>query len=119
MADAIEAGADAPMAVEHPDTVVGPLEIPDPAGGDAALAAIRESDGTAVALSDDDILGGAQTLAEAGLPASVTGGAALAAARSLTERGDLDVSSEVVLVNPVSGSKEADLMRSHLMRQGR
>jgi threonine synthase len=119
IADAVDAGDDSPRAVEHPDTVVGPLEIPDPAGGDLAIASIRESDGTAVALADDAILGGAQTLAEAGLPASVTGGAALAATRSLAERGELDTASAVVLVNPVTGNKEADLMRSHLMRQGR
>ncbi len=119
IADAIDAGTDAPRAVEHPDTVVGTLEIPDPAGGAVATAAIRESDGTAVAVTDDDILGGAQRLAEAGLPASVTSGAGMAAARSLAERGELGPASEVVIVNPVAGSKEADLMRSHLMRQGR
>jgi threonine synthase len=118
-ADAVDAGADATTPVEHPDTVVGPLEVPDPAGGDLALSSIRGSDGTAVALSDDEVLGGAQALAESGLPASVTGGAALAAARSLAERGDLDPAASVVLLNPVAGSKEADLMRSHLMRQGR
>jgi threonine synthase len=119
LADAAAAGEAEARPVDHPDTVVGPLEIPDPAGGDLALASIRESGGTAVAVADDEILAGAQALAEAGLPASVTGGAALAAARSIAEAGDLDAAAEVVLVNPVAGSKEADLMRSHLMRQGR
>ena len=119
LASAVEAGADDPAAVEHPDTVVGPLEIPDPAGGRIALEALAESDGTAIAVEDPEILAGAQTLAEAGLPASVTAGAGLAAARVLAEQNAFAADEAVVLVNPVAGSKEADLLRSHLMSQGR
>lgn len=119
LAEAARAGREEPVGVEHPDTVVGPLEVPEPAGGGPALEAIRETGGAAVACDDPAILGGAQTLAEAGLPASATGGAALAAARDLADRDELGAEADIVLVNPVAGSKEADLMRSHLMSQGR
>jgi threonine synthase len=119
LAAAVEAREDEPTPVEHPDTVVGPLEIPEPAGGDLALSAIRSSGGTAVAVADDAILSGARTLAEAGVPASVTGGAAYAAAERLADEGRFDPADAIVLVNPVAGSKEADLMRSHLVSLGR
>jgi threonine synthase len=42
----------------------------------------------------------------------------VAGARALAENGAFDPGDDVVLVNPVAGSKEADLLRSHLMSQG-
>ncbi len=111
-------GADEPVAVEHPDSVCGQLEIPDPGAGSLALAALRESDGKAVAASDDEIMAGAVTLAEAGLPGGVTAGAGIRATAVLADRGEIGADESVVLVNPVSANKEADLMRSHLMSKG-
>jgi len=113
-----DAGAADTTAVETPDSVCGPLEIPDPAGGSLALDALRETDGTAVPVADDDLMAAAASLAEAGVPTSVTGGAAVGAVRVLAERGAFAADDEVVLVNPVSANKEADLMRSYLMSQG-
>jgi threonine synthase len=107
-----------PRPADAPDSVCGELEIPDPAAGGLALAAIAESDGTAVGVQDDAILAGARTLAEAGVPGGVTGGAAMRAAAILAERGEIGREESVVLVNPVSANKEADLMRSHLMSTG-
>jgi threonine synthase len=46
-----------------------------------------------------------------------TGGTAIAGVRALAEDDAFD-DDDVVLVNPVAGSKEADLLRSHLMSQG-
>lgn len=118
LADAVEAGADTPLPVEHPDTVVGSLEVSDPAGGAVALDAVQESGGTALAVDDEAILDGAKRLAEAGLPAGATGGTALAALRELAGSGGVDVDEDVVLVNPVAGVTEADLLRSHLLLRG-
>jgi len=113
-----EGAGQALTPVEQPDTVCGELEIPDPAGGARVLSALAETDGGAVAASDEAILEAATTLAEAGLTASVSAGAALAGARALADGGVLDPSAEVVLLNPVSGNKEADILRSHLMSKG-
>ncbi|MFB6310212.1 MAG: pyridoxal-phosphate dependent enzyme [Salinirussus sp.] len=109
--------ADRPHAIEHPDTVVGALEVPDPAGGTVAIDVLRESGGTAIAIPDEAILEAALTLAERGLPTSATGGAGLAALQS--DSGVVEEGADVVLVNPIAGASEADILRSHLMRRPR
>jgi threonine synthase len=116
--EAIETDAEAPSAVEHPDTISGPLEIPDPAGGPYAVAAVQETDGGAVAVEDDAMLDAAVSLAQAGVPTSATGGAAIAGLEALAEDGSISAGETVVLVNPTTANREADVLRSHLMKQG-
>jgi threonine synthase len=116
--DAWEQGQDSVSPTEHPDTICGELEIPDPAGGEHVLDAIEASDGGAVATDDDAILESAVTLAGMGVPASATGGAAASGAHELAERGAFDDEATVVLVDPSSANREADILRSHLMKQG-
>jgi threonine synthase len=118
IADAWADGADEPSVVEYPDTIVGPLEVTDPAAGAAALGAIDRTDGGAAAVDDDDILAGAVDGCEMGPEIGATGGTAVAGARALAEQDAFAEDDIVVLVNPVAGSKEADLLRSHLMSQG-
>lgn len=118
LADAWAAGADELAAIAHPDTICGALEIPRPAGGSALLDVLEASDGGAVATDDPALLEGALTLAETGLTTSVAGGAALSGAQELADRGALDADDVVVLVNPASGNKEGDVLRSHLMSKG-
>jgi threonine synthase len=118
IADAWERGDDAPTPVEHPDTLVGALEVPDPALGGPALDAVRETGGRTVAPDDDAALEAAVSLAGEGIEASATGGVGAAAARELAADGAFDEDDTVVLVNPVAGNKENDVLRSHLMRKG-
>ncbi|QIO22498.1 pyridoxal-phosphate dependent enzyme [Haloarcula sp. JP-L23] len=118
IADAVRDGAADPTPVEHPDTIVGPLEIPDPAAGTAAIDALHATDGGAVAVPDEDVLQGAVDGCEMGPEIGATGGTAVAGVRALTDREALAPDEDVVLVNSVAGSKEADLLRSHLMSQG-
>jgi threonine synthase len=113
-----DAGADDTDEWDQPDTLVGSLEVPDPAGGALALDAVRETGGWAVGVSDDDALEAAVTVAGEGVEMSATGGVGAAAAWQLAEDGQLGSDDTVVLVNPVAGNKENDVLRSHLMRQG-
>jgi threonine synthase len=103
--------------VEYPDTICGPLEIPDPAGGAHAVAAIEATGGDTVAMPDEDILDAALDLTRAGVPASATGGAAVSGARTLAEDGAFGGDETVVLVNPATANREADLLRSRLMSE--
>jgi threonine synthase len=104
---------------EGPDTIVGELEIPDPAGGELAVAALRDRPGRAVTVSDDDALESAVTAAQtAVLEVGGAGGVGLAAAWELADEGVFDETSEVVVVNPDAGVKTPDVLRSHLMGQG-
>jgi threonine synthase len=113
-----EGAGGAVTPVDTPDTICGELEIPSPGRGGQVLSALEGTGGGAVAPTDEAILEAATGLAEAGLTASVSGGAALAGARELAGAGVLDRGADVVLVNPLSGNKEADILRSHLMRKG-
>jgi threonine synthase len=114
--EAVESGGD-PGPWEVPDTVVGSLEVPDPAGGPAAVEAVRASDGDAAAVDDQDLLDSAATVAQhEGLEVSVACGAAAAAAWELQEAFDPD--ETVVLLNTGTGNKDADVVRSRLMGRG-
>ncbi|MFB6297935.1 MAG: pyridoxal-phosphate dependent enzyme [Salinirussus sp.] len=116
--EAVEAGADTITPCETPDTICGDLEVPTPAGGDRILAGVDATGGTGVAVDDDALLDGATELAAAGLTASAAGGATLAGARELADRGTLDRDDDVVLVDTATANRDADVLRSHLMKQG-
>ena len=116
--EALETGSD-PEPWEIPDTVVGPLEIPDPAGGLAATEAVRASGGTGVAVDDQDLLDSAATVAQhEGLEVSIACGTATAGAWDLAEGGHFGPEDTVVLLNTAAGNKDADIVRSRLMSQG-
>jgi threonine synthase len=106
-------------AVDHPDTICGELEIPDPAGGELARDAVAATGGGAVAVPDDDLLESAVALTQRlGTEVGATGGAAAAGAWALADRGAFDGDETVILVNADAGVKTADVLRSHLMGQG-
>ncbi|WP_224332443.1 threonine synthase [Haloprofundus halobius] len=116
---AVERGDDTIEPWAIPDTIVGELEVPDPEGGELALAALRKSDGDALAVSDDDVLASAVAAAQhEAIEVGVAGGAAPAGAWSLAEEERFDDDDTVVLVNTESGLKTPDVLRSHLMGQG-
>ncbi|MFB6106153.1 MAG: threonine synthase [Halobacteriaceae archaeon] len=116
---AFEADRDVPDPWERPDTIAGGVEIPDPAGGRRALEAVRESGGRAVAAADDGALASAVTVAQReGVESGVSGGVAAAGAWELAAADAFDPDDTVVVVNPVAGNKDADVLRSHLMSRG-
>jgi threonine synthase len=101
----------------QPDTIVGELEIPDPAGGDLAVDAVGETGGRVVTVDDEAILASAVAAAQAAaLEVGAAGGAAAAAADALAD--EFDESETLVVVNTEAGGKTADVLRSHLMGQG-
>jgi len=107
-----------PDAWEHPDTICGPLEVPDPAGGRYVFDALEATDGAAIGTGDQAILEAAVSLADSGVPASATGGAAVSGGAALSEQGAFEPEDTVVLVDPATANREADLLRSHLMSKG-
>ena len=116
--EAVENGDD-PEPWEVPDTVVGSLEVPDPAGGLPAVEAVRASGGAGVAVDDEDLLDSAATVAQhEGLEVSVACGAAAAGAWDLADDGAFDADDTVVLLNTGTGNKDADIVRSRLMGRG-
>jgi len=117
--DAWEAGRDEHEPVEHPDTICGGIEIPDPPGASLALDAVAESSGGAVATEDPEILDSAVAVAaNEGLEVGASAAAAVSGAWELSRRGEFDESDAVVVLNTGAGSKSDDVLRSHLMGQG-
>lgn len=117
IAAAIKSGADTVEAWEPPDTICGELEIPEPAGGDLALDAVRESGGDAVAVDDEDALSSAVTVAHN--EAVEMGAAAGVAAAGIWDlRDQFEEDDTLVVLNTEAGVKTADLLRSHLMGKG-
>jgi threonine synthase len=99
-------------AEEFPDatTVASGLRVPKAIGDFLILNAIRESDGTAVAVTDEELIAGARELARReGIFAAPEGGACVPALRKLIERGKVKPSERVVLFNTGSGIKYLDV----------
>jgi len=101
---AFEAGADRCTPWPDPKTVAAGLRVPGPLGDRLMLRALRESNGGAVAVSDEDLQTAARELQTVeGIDASPEGGAALAGARELRRRGVLRPDERVVLFNTGAG----------------
>jgi threonine synthase len=87
-------------------TVASGLRVPKPLGDFQILNAIRESQGTAVSITDEDMLDGGIALAEReGIFPAPEGGACVAAAAQLLESGFLKREERIVIYNTGSGLK--------------
>jgi threonine synthase len=87
-------------------TYASGLRVPSPLGDLLILQAVRESGGTAVAVSDDEMAKGQIDLARGeGVFACPEGGATLAAARKLAASGFIAPEDTVVLFNTGTGLK--------------
>ena len=99
-----EAGADRCEPWADPWTVASGLRVPGPLGDRLMLQALRESGGGAIAVTDEELSRAAAAGAGAeGIDFSPEGGAALAAAGRLRERGDLGRDELVVAFNTGAG----------------
>jgi len=117
--EAFEEGLERHEPWDVPDTICGGIEIPDPGASEWILDCLRESDGGAVATSDEDVLDSAVTVAQhEGLEMGVTCAAAASGAWALAREGEFDEDDTVVLLNTATGNKDADVVRSHLMGKG-
>jgi threonine synthase len=105
--DAFEAGAEIHEAVTEPDTFCNGIEVPDPGASPWVLSALRESDGGAVATTDEEILGAALDVCRLeGVEMGVTCAAAASGAMALAERGEFDADETVLLLNTGAGIKD-------------
>ena len=90
-------------------TVASGLRVPKAIGDFLIIDALRESGGTAIAVSDEDLLAGARELARTeGIFAAPEGGACVPALRRLLEQELVKPEERVVLFNTGSGIKYLD-----------
>ena len=99
-----------------PNTVARSLAIGNPADGTFAARAMRETNGWAAAVSDDELIDGVRVLAEsAGVFAETAGGTVVAAALALARDGRLRPDDEVVLCITGNGLKTTEVVRDALV----
>ncbi|MEO8908895.1 MAG: threonine synthase [Gemmatimonadaceae bacterium] len=107
---AFDAGARFADQFENASTVASGLRVPKAIGDFLILDAIRDSGGTAIAVTDDELIEGAREMARTeGIFASPEGGACVPALRQLLARGDVKPEEKVVLFNTGSGIKYLDV----------
>jgi threonine synthase len=103
---AFEAGEDSATMWEGAQTVASGLRVPGAVGDFLMLQALRQSDGTAVAVSDAELVEESHRLARyTGIFPAPEGGATLAALLKLKESGWVGADERVVLFNTGSGYK--------------
>jgi threonine synthase len=95
---------------QNASTVAAGLRVPKPLGDVLILNILRESAGTAIAVSDEEIIDAGRELASLeGIFAAPEGAACVIAARKLLSSGFLKPSDRIVLYNTGSGLKYLDV----------
>ena len=103
---AFEAGAETAQPWQDAQTVASGLRVPGAVGDFLMLRALRESGGTAVAVSDDELIAASHDFARhTGIFPAPEGGATLAALLRLKEQDQVEADARVVLFNTGSGYK--------------
>jgi threonine synthase len=96
---------------EGATTIAPGMRVPVAIGDYLILDAIRESGGTAIAIDDEDMIGGMDLLAKReGLFASPEVGSVVVAAKKLRESGFLKPEDETVLFSTGSGLMHTDMV---------
>ena len=103
---AFEAGAQHAVPWENAATRAYGLRVPGAVGDFLMLAALRETNGTAVAVDDEALLADMLVLGQLeGINACPEGGACVTAVRALKEQGWLSADDEIVIFNTGAGTK--------------
>jgi threonine synthase len=115
MVRAFEAGEASAEPWRHPFTYASGLRVPGAIGDRLILRAVRESRGTAVAVTDDEMAAAQLEIARGeGIFACPEGGATLAALRRLVDSGQIDREERVVLFNTGTGLKYPRIPGLHI-----
>ncbi len=110
---AFTGGHDACDAWPDPRTIAAGLRVPKPFADRLILRALRETDGTALAVSDADMKSAAADLAHMeGIHACYEGSATVAAMKAMRGRGLMEADGTVVLFNTGSGFLNAEPPRA-------
>lgn len=96
---------------ENPETVASGLRVPGAVGDFLIQRALRETNGTAVAVSDEELIEFSRLMAErTGIFPAPEGGATLAALIKLKERQWVEDDENIVLFNTGSGFKYMEVL---------
>jgi len=114
---AFERGESKSQFWENAHTVAAGLRVPKPLGDVLMLDAIRKSAGTAIAVSDEELLDASLELgADEGIFAAPEGGACVAALKKLLANGFLKPEERIVLYNTGAGLKYLEAFSARFPR---
>ena len=108
LVEAIESGAETVTRWPSVETIATAIRIGYPVNAPKALPGIRETGGTAVAVSDEAITAAQRTLAEAGIGVEPASAASLAGLRQLREDGIVEDGERVVCLTTGHLLKDPD-----------
>jgi threonine synthase len=109
IARAIKNGSDTIVPVSAPETVATAIRIGAPVSWKKAMNAIRESDGTAEMVTDEEILSAQKMLARVeGLFVEPASASSIAGLKKLVDNGTIDRNERVVCVTTGHGLKDPD-----------
>lgn len=114
---AFERGESKSTFWENAHTVAAGLRVPKPLGDALSLAAIRASNGTAVAVTDQELLDASLEIANTtGVFPAPEGGACLAALKNLLSNGFVKPGDRIVLYNTGTGLKYLEAFSTRFPR---
>ncbi|MDS0282534.1 threonine synthase [Haloarcula onubensis] len=108
MVEAIEEGYDETRRWDEVETRATAIRIGNPVNAPKALPGIRETGGTAVAVSDEEITEAQRELAGEGVGVEPASAASIAGLHKLRERGDIDADESVVCLTTGHLLKDPD-----------
>jgi threonine synthase len=108
MVEAIEEGREKTRRWDSVETRATAIRIGNPVNAPKALPGIRETGGTAVAVSDEDIEAAQRDLAGEGVGVEPASAASVAGLRVLRERGDVTPDEQVVCLTTGHLLKDPD-----------
>jgi len=108
LVEAIERGWDAVERWDDVETIATAIRIGNPVNGPKAIPGIRETGGTAVAVSDEAITAAQRDLAGEGIGVEPASAASLAGLRELRERGEVGDDERVVCLTTGHLLKDPD-----------
>ena len=104
--EAVEEGKEESRRWEDPETIADGIQVPKAFGDKLILKAVYESGGTAVSVTDENILESSKELGgKEGVFACPEGASTLAGAKKLHEEGLIDQDEKVLLYNTGTGLK--------------
>src|SRR5499427_3650939 len=110
---AFQQGTEKAQPWEHASTIADGLRVPRAIGDFLILRAVRESGGTALAVTDREMVDGMLAIGRhAGVSAAPEGGAALVAIQRLAADGRITPSDRVVLFNTGGALKYLDVLQA-------
>ncbi len=115
---AFQQGAADSQSFPHAHTVASGLRVPKALGDFLVLRALRESSGTAISVTDEELLDAALLLARLeGIFAAPEGGACVAAVTQLLQSGFLKPDERILIYNTGSGLKYLEAYSARFPRQ--